>query len=459
MSTPVRSVQQTLGGDMLAREEPRLGKNVYAHNKAKEPAHNWYTTVAGFSPDFVVEQFRSVGIKKGDRVLDPFSGTGTTGLTSIRFGAEFHGVEANPFHFLVAQAKLNPNVDLAHLERAIAPLRRELQRERKTESDYVYREVPVRAIKEHLSGIKSGLGPAEMPHLEKWISPRVLEKLMGLKTKIDEGGRALEHSERRLLDVAFASILVPVSNMQLAGPKIAYRRKNGLRVIVEDAPVSRLFLAKIEKIVADLHLMQSHPDWGAATIHFGDARKVDEHLDGTSVKIAVTSPPYLNEVDYLENTRLELFFLELVKNPEDMRRLKEQMLRANSKYLFNSNRDYPDKLPSLPTFAQIRVLTDTLEKTRAEKNWGWDHPRLVAEYFVDMTRHLQGMKKVLESRGRYIVMVGDSAINGTLIPTDEIIAALACDLGFASAQVKPFRYRGSSRHSTRLRESVIVLST
>jgi hypothetical protein len=55
------------------------------------------------------------------------------------------------------------------------------------------------------------------------------------------------------------------------------------------------------------------------------------------------------------------------------------------------------------------------------------------------------------------MIVGDSAMDGILIPTDEILAKIALQVGFSSAEVKPFRQRGSSRHPIRLRESVITL--
>jgi hypothetical protein len=55
------------------------------------------------------------------------------------------------------------------------------------------------------------------------------------------------------------------------------------------------------------------------------------------------------------------------------------------------------------------------------------------------------------------MIVGDSAMDGILIPTDDLLAKIALQVGFSSAEVKPFRQRGSSRHPIRLRESVITL--
>ena len=44
--------------------------------------------------------------KKGDLVLDPFCGTATTGVESIRLGRQFAGIDTNPVAILIAHAKL-----------------------------------------------------------------------------------------------------------------------------------------------------------------------------------------------------------------------------------------------------------------------------------------------------------------------------------------------------------------
>jgi len=46
------------------------------------------------------------GSERGDFVLDPFCGAGTTGLVALRHGREFLGVELNPAFVALANRRL-----------------------------------------------------------------------------------------------------------------------------------------------------------------------------------------------------------------------------------------------------------------------------------------------------------------------------------------------------------------
>lgn len=434
---------------------PLTSQNVYAHNLGSIPIHNWYTTVAGFSSGFVSKTIEENHLTKGDLILDPFSGTGTTALYAGQEGVRVYGVEANPFHHLVANVKLNFNVDKNEIKSALELVRTELVDNALREGNYIYEKVPIISINDHLSSIRAeGTGPAEMPHLAKWMSPKVLEKVFTVKALIEN--RIVNTYSKETSDfvkVAFASILVPVSNMQLAGPKIAYRRKNKSRIICVNAPVYKNFIIKLDTMVSDLKHFDNS-EWPKQIVKLGDSRRVSDFYQ-VKADLAITSPPYLNEVDYIENTRLELYFLDLIKSERDMRSLKEHLIRANTKYLFSSNKDYPNNLPTIDSFSNILDYCDKIAIEWSKRKWGWDHPRLVAEYFTDMTLHLKGMRKLLKDGAHYVVMIGDSAIDGVHVPTDVLLAEIGKDVGFSDVSITPFRWRSSSRHKTKLRESII----
>jgi hypothetical protein len=68
------------------------------------PVHRWFRYSAGFSADWVESVIRSMSGKQ--RVFDPFSGSATTLLAAEGMGAESWGMEAHPFVYRVARAKL-----------------------------------------------------------------------------------------------------------------------------------------------------------------------------------------------------------------------------------------------------------------------------------------------------------------------------------------------------------------
>lgn len=58
-------------------------------------------------PPKLIEPCILAGSRKGDRVLDPFAGAGTTGLVAQGHGRKFLGIELNPAYVDMANARLN----------------------------------------------------------------------------------------------------------------------------------------------------------------------------------------------------------------------------------------------------------------------------------------------------------------------------------------------------------------
>jgi DNA modification methylase len=57
-------------------------------------------------PPALVEPCLKMGSRPGDLVLDPFFGTGTTGLVALQYGRRFVGVELNPTYIELAKPRL-----------------------------------------------------------------------------------------------------------------------------------------------------------------------------------------------------------------------------------------------------------------------------------------------------------------------------------------------------------------
>jgi hypothetical protein len=85
------------------------------------PVHRWFRYSAGFSAEWV--KWLLVERNGGElRVLDPFVGSGTTCLACDEMATSSYGLEAHPFVYRVARAKLsyaaNPEKLLAKADRA-----------------------------------------------------------------------------------------------------------------------------------------------------------------------------------------------------------------------------------------------------------------------------------------------------------------------------------------------------
>jgi hypothetical protein len=90
-------------------------------NNMRLPVHRWFRYSAGFSAEWVKWLLAE---RDGSelRVLDPFVGSGTTCLACDEMGVPSYGIEAHPFVYRVAQAKLSyataPEKFIAKAERA-----------------------------------------------------------------------------------------------------------------------------------------------------------------------------------------------------------------------------------------------------------------------------------------------------------------------------------------------------
>ncbi len=68
-----------------------------------------------------------VKAKQGETILDPFMGSGTTGVACIRTGRRFIGIELDPGYFDIAVQRCKRELDRHPLfDRAIEPIQREL---------------------------------------------------------------------------------------------------------------------------------------------------------------------------------------------------------------------------------------------------------------------------------------------------------------------------------------------
>jgi len=58
-------------------------------------------------PPTLVEPCLALASKPGDLVLDPFIGSGTTGVVALKLDRRFVGIELNPDYVQIAEQRLN----------------------------------------------------------------------------------------------------------------------------------------------------------------------------------------------------------------------------------------------------------------------------------------------------------------------------------------------------------------
>jgi hypothetical protein len=203
----------------------------------------------------------------------------------------------------------------------------------------------------------------------------------------------------------------------------------------------------------------------------GDSRESttwDQAFGGTKADACVSSPPYLNNFDYADATRLELYFWGPVASWKEMcESVRSGMLVATTQQTRQAVAQAAyEQLTRYPALnKQLQPLVKALEIERQRrKGGGKEYDRVVGPYFVGLAGVLSNLYEHLAPGARCAWLVGDSAPYGIYLDTPRLISALAGDLGFDVLTDDKVRTRGQRwrtdgvRHQVELSERMIVFS-
>jgi hypothetical protein len=387
------------------------------------PVHRWWPYVQGYSADFVQGVLEGADLRAGATVLDPFAGSGTTLVETRRARGRALGTE------LLAPAVLAARVK-THFELEGAPLRDAADRVIRTARRR--REGPLPFLRE----------------TRRQFDPDTLGDLTRLRDALPSGNGALTDALR----LAFGRILIPASRLHRS-PCLGYDRRPHA---AGPTPFDR-FRSAVEEMAGDLDLLrEDRRSWGPpARVHEGDARTAI--WPAGSVDLAVTSPPYVNGMDYVMNYKIDLAWLGYAHSYADLVALRSAEVAC-------------DNLPKSETAAYLSVvgspdpwLDEILPRIRdnVERKGSYrreDMHAVVHRYFADLVPVLARVREALAPGGRFVLVVGDSLLAGTYVPGDLLTARLGAMLGYRIVSVEAARTRRSGqRRSFVLRESVVTL--
>lgn len=397
----------------------------FVRNKTS-PIHRWFFYPEGFSGEFVELCIEKSGLQGEDVVLDPFVGSGTTLVSSKLKGIDSIGIDISPLMCFVSRMKTNLEIDTSSLRenlrsftKRVEPILLSTNRKSNllsfTEGNSVVEETHTPRLK-----------VPSYPQMERYFSKSVMNQLLLLKENILNWK---EEVSRDFLKLAFASILVDVSNMKRM-PDLTYSK------LKKKPDVLLSFRNKVEEIYADLRDLRSKPRvLGSSSVLLGNAKNIDRRMiDRDSINLIVTSPPYLGHGDYVKNTKIELWFLDFVTSEEEMKALRNNMIVA-------THRISKEKLREKTTYSD-QVLEDCCQKlAESPPSWFPDAHYMIRRFFDDMYRVFIQMYNVLKPEGCCVFVVGDSQFASIPVPTHIICSNIATKVGFRSIELKNVRRR------------------
>ena len=191
-------------------------------------------------------------------------------------------------------------------------------------------------------------------------------------------------------------------------------------------------------IYRDMKLSQSLKG-PRAILRQTDARTCDGVPD-KSVNLVVTSPPYPNNYDYADATRLEMSFMREIDGWGDLQQaVRRFLVRSCSQHVPEKAVNLEEVLASSelePILSEIRAVCEELAAVRQTKGGKKTYHLMVACYFLDLAKVWLSLRRVCSTPSSACFVIGDSAPYGVYVPVVEWLSKLALAAGFKS---RPFR--------------------
>lgn len=418
----------------------------------RAPIHNWFTYPAGFSYKAVESSFRHNGIRQGQIVYDPFMGSGTTNLVAKKLAINSYGVEAHPFVFRITKTKMNWEINRDEIAHALQDIEAQVKKRKKNFNG---------------SDIHNFL-ENEFPELVlKCYEDNTLLDLLFIRNAIIKSN--FSEGIKDLFFVGLTSILRQVSTAATGWPYIA-PNKQKTSSLNKNAMLE--FSRQIRKMADDIQitLLEAHKDYGDYfhNIFNADSRYTQELIPSSCVDHVFTSPPYLNNFDYADRTRLELYFWGEAKNWSDIsENIRTKLITSATTQIsrddprYNLLEELQKACPDV--FEFLRKSVSELGEIRLTRGGKKSYDHLVSGYFNDMFHILSEVYRVLKPNTKAIFVLGDSAPYGIHIPTDDLIGKIGLGIGFTDYRIDVLRERGGKwkdnpqRHGVLLRESIVTL--
>jgi len=409
----------------------------------RAPIHRWFKYPAGFSYRLVEALIDDKRLAPAHWILDPFVGCGTTSVVAKEYGINSLGIEAHPFVWWVAQVKCFWEYDLPSLHRAI---------QRLITGIHQAQPGPVKALD-------------KFPDLvHKCYSPANLQKLDLIREAILHTD--CSDKERDFFILALTDTLRMASKAGTGWPYIAPGKYHAK----QEQDAIEVFCRQVQEMFKDLQVVQLRRRSGLAECRLAlmDAR--DPYpVEPESIDLAITSPPYLNNYDYADRTRLEMYFFGWAKTWRDItEQVRDKLIISATTQICRT--EFPDD-PLSPElrdlapgiYAELDDKIHRLAEIRLHKGGKKSYDLLVAGYFNDMLQVLKEVCRVTKKGSEFVLVLGDSAPYGVHIPTDEYLGELGLAVGFRDYRLQELRERGGKwkhnpqRHKVALKEGLLTL--
>lgn len=319
------------------------------------------------------------------RVLDPMAGSGTTIATARILGHEAIGTDTDPLAVLIAQA-WSTDFDKEALTATglrVVEKARGIARSRSLGGAY-----PV------------GANDETREFIRYWFDDTARKRLASLAECITRIRR--EHI-RMLLWCAFSRLLIVKSCGASLAMDVAHSRPHK---VYDRAPLNVFDgFQRAVSVITDRSPFTDSGRRPPASVAQGDARCIS--LPDESIDVVMTSPPYLNAIDYLRGHKFSLVWMgHAVDALRDIRA---------------TNVGTEVSVAASHAAGHVRIVMAAMG--RVEQMRGRD-VGMVRRYVCDMDAVMAEVARVLIPGGRAVFVVGDSTLRGVFVKNSRALELL-----------------------------------
>lgn len=323
------------------------------------------------------------------RILDPMMGSGTVVALARANGHRAIGIDIDPLAVLIATAWTTPVSSKKVRKHAVAVLERARSRFPTISKGDAY---PRNSDKQTKKFVRY------------WFDDYARRQLVALAGEI---AAVRDKKVRNILWCAFSRLIITKQSGVSLAMDLAHSRPHK---VYERAPIKpfNAFLGAIEKVLKGCLEEKAHKRGPKAMIKLGDARKL--HLSKNSIDLVLTSPPYLNAIDYMRCSKFSLVWMGY-----RVGELSE--IRSDS---------IGSEVGQMEGSLQASKLIHSLKLGR---RLSARHQAVLLRFVEDMRNAINEAARVLAPGGQAVFVLGENTVRGTYIPNSKIVAALASDVG------------------------------
>ncbi len=337
------------------------------------------------------------------KILDPMSGSGTTLVCAREKGHFAIGCDTDPLALLIARAWCS-DIDPEGVNHRVILV---LERARNLADQLDYK-----------GAYPKGADDETRNFINFWFDDESRRQLTALSTCI---ARVRPESERILLWCAFSRLIITKSAGVSLAIDVSHSRPHKVYQTAPIRPFDK-FIKAAEYVVKNSPFQISDISKRRspfANIRMGDARCLP--IDSKSVDMIITSPPYLNAIDYLRGHKLSLVWMGHCI--ENIRHLRSENIGSEI-----SGHPQMEKaiLGAMKAMGKMRDLDNR-------------QVGMLKRYACDMNNVLRECARVLKRSGNAIFVIGDSTLKGVFIKNSDVLTKLAANHGFSltSREVRP----------------------